>query len=123
MGESTKRLFLIGGVILFFTLRGIAKEINQKEKSPPRVKPILTALKTGVLPGWGQFSNRKYFKGILSIILQVTTLSLCIAKFHTSHRHQFRQALLLFLWTWYFCMLDAYVDSYFREEDQKRRGK
>ena len=85
----------------------------------PLKSPMGAVLRSAVLPGWGQFYTKHYFKAGLAFPLNATLAYYIYdynRRYHSTNNTDFRNKRNLY--TWYFAlaylvtMADAYVDAY-----------
>lgn len=123
-------------IILFGLLlnNNLATEIEKTNELPKEKStkisshsPMKAALKS-IIPGAGQFYNKKYLKGCIAFITDITFLywlyyhknkekkieNLELIKEQQNLSYKFT---LLCLWSWEFFMIDAYIDGHFYDEE------
>jgi hypothetical protein len=85
----------------------------------PVKSPIGAVLRSAVLPGWGQFYNEQYLKGVFAFTLNAGLLATVFyydGKWEDTMNENYRDRRNLF--TWFFgaayllTLLDAYIDAY-----------
>jgi len=85
----------------------------------PVKSPVGAVLRSAVLPGWGQFYNEQYLKGVFVFSLNAGLLATVFyydSRWEDTMNENYRDRRNLF--TWFFgaayllTLLDAYIDAY-----------
>jgi hypothetical protein len=132
-------------VILFASLTGQGAPAPEASGAAPipHHSPTGALLRSSIVPGWGQFYNGKYLKGVALGVAETGFLTLLILENSAAnearvdflesgspgdeaHYQTHRQSRLDLIWytsaAWLYGMLDAYVDAHlFSFEIQNQR--
>ncbi len=121
-----------------------AARISRPDTSLERKSPMGALLRSVAFPGWGQFYNRKYFKGVVVFGAETTFITLAAIEWSRMNKHRrnfenpdhpdrewefelfqfYEDRRNLFLWITagivFLSMFDAYVDAHLYNFDREK---
>ncbi len=119
-------------------------KVSQPDTLLEKKSPMGALLRSVVFPGWGQFYNRKYFKGVVVFGAETTFITLAAIEWSRMNKHKknfqnpdypdrywefeqfefYEDRRNLFLWITagivFLSMFDAYVDAHLYNFDKEK---